>query len=296
MNITLIGCGVYSMSIAKLLSYNTHNHLKMWVHDENLIPTLKKNLNISYTNSFKDALINADIVFLLISSSFYEQTIDNLKDDIDDKTIIYIGTKGMVKNNFLLSYTKKELSNQIYFFSGPTIASDINKAKKAFFSLSSDDMGIFNNLFLNRAIVDIASSELNLQFMSIYKNIIALASGIIWQLTNSYSTVISFLVKALQESLKVTKEKSFSYGELGDYFLTASSSKSRNYTYGTLLVKNSKEAKTFLEKNTVEGWQMFNNLKEYLQLHNYELIIINLLDEVLNKQKKPDIILSYLEK
>ena len=93
------------------------------------------------------------------------------------------------------------------------------------------------------------------------KNVIAIASGILEGLGYTESTR-SFLIteslhdiKSLIYGLGGKKKTILSYAGVGDLLLTATSSKSRNYTYGILIgKKNYTMAEDYLKNNTVEGY------------------------------------------
>ena len=187
MQFALIGCGVYSLGISKIIKDNIK--IKMWVHDETIIPSLPKESNITYSNNLNEIKDNVSAIFILVSSNFYKDIINNLKDNLNHDIPIYIGTKGMINNETLINYTKKIIPNPLFFFAGPTFASDLMKNTPASFTLSSKDNNLFNKITLNNILIDYATNEILLELSSIYKNIIAIGSGMIMGLTDSYSTL-----------------------------------------------------------------------------------------------------------
>ncbi len=293
MQFALIGCGVYSLGISKIIKDNIK--IKMWVHDETIIPSLPKESNITYSNNLDEIKNDVSAIFILVSSNFYKDIINNLKDNLNHDIPIYIGTKGMINDETLINYTKKIIPNPLFFFAGPTFANDLMKNTPASFTLSSKDNNLFNNITLNNILIDYATSEVLLELSSIYKNIIAIGSGMIMGLTNSYSTLLTYLTKAYQEFVIIDKTANyFSYGTLGDYFLTTTSSSSRNYNYGKLLIENN--VNDYLLKNTVEGYNMLPNFYKYLQNNSYNITIINIIYQIIYENKDPKTILEYLKR
>ncbi len=286
MNITIIGCGAFAKGITSLLE---QNNIKMWVHQENEINNLKKEFaNLKFTTNLNEALKDADAIFILVSTPFFKEIIDNIK--LNKNIPIYIGTKGMLENEFLTNYAIKKLKqDNIYFIAGPNLANDLIKKVPVGLTISKDDFGLLRKMMPNY--VDIDEYEPYLEFYSIYKNIIAIGSGIIYELTNSYSTVLSYLTKALKE----LKNIQILYGTIGDYFLTCTSFNSRNFTFGTMIVNNKDKLYEYLKYNTVEGYTMLYTLNNFLKKHHYEIKIINILYKIIYENKNENQLLDYLK-
>ena len=287
MNITIIGCGAFAKGIVSLLE---QNNITMWVHQETKINNLKKELpNLQFTTNLNESIKKANVIFILVSSNYFKEVIDKI--ELKQNIPIYIGTKGMLENEFLTAYAKKKLKqDNIYFIAGPNLANDLRKKVPVGFTLSQNDHNLLKQIFPNYLSID-TSFEPNLEFYSIFKNIIAIGSGIIYELTNSYSTVITYLTKVLQE----IKNFSILYGTIGDYFLTGTSFNSRNFIFGKTLVNNKEKAQDYLNSTTVEGYTMLKNLFNYLKKHNYKLEIINILYSIIYENKNENLLLEYLK-
>ena len=287
MNVTIIGCGAFALGITNLLKEK--NNITMWVHDESEINNLEKQFKINYTTDLNESIKNVQVIFILVSSLYFKDIIDNLK--LMQKTPIYIGTKGMLQNEFFTSYAKKTLKQEeIYFFAGPNLASDLKINNPIGFTLSSNDNLLLKQIMPNQILID-NIYEPNLEFYSIFKNIIAIGSGIIYELTKANSSITTYLIKALQE-LNNTK---ILYGTVGDYFMTGTSFNSRNFTFGTIIVKDKTKAKEYLKNNTVEGYLMLETLYNFLNNKNYTINIINLLYSIIYQNKNENLLLEYLK-
>ncbi len=286
MNITVIGCGAFAIGITNLLKEK--NKITMWVHDELEITKLEKQFKINYTTNLNESIRNAEAIFILVSSPFFKDIIDNL--ELNKKTPIYIGTKGMLDDDFLTTYAKKRLKQEeIYFFAGPNLANDLKNNNPTGFTLSDNEHNLLKTIMPNYIEID-KEYEPNLEFYSIYKNIIAIGSGIIYEMTKSNSSVATYLTKALKElgNCKIL------YGTVGDYFMTGTSNNSRNFTFGTLIVKD-KNLKEYLENNTVEGYLMLKILYHFLNNKNYSINIINLLYSIIYQNKNENLLIDYLK-
>lgn len=302
MKIACIGCGVYSLGITSLLKENQKNEIWIWTHEESLIPEIQEKtnaLNVFVSHDLKKVVEKAKAIFLLTSSNFYEQTITQLKPYLDEHSRIYIGTKGMIQNEFLLSKTKELLNvENCYVFAGPTLAKDIEQNHPVGFTVSPMDHQVFASMMPLSIDVDYTNDATFLEFFTIYKNIIAIASGILSSSLNSYSTTISFLKKAYLEAMEriFPNNHEILYGTMGDFFLTGTMNHSRNFTYGTLLESNPKKAKLFLKENTVEGYAMLPQLYHYLQNQKISLKIIEILYSIIYQNQDTSLLLDYLNR
>ncbi len=287
MNVTIIGCGAFALGMTNLLKEK--NRVTMWVHDEKEIVKLEEQIKINYMTNLNDSIKNAEVIFILVSSPFFKNIIDKL--EIIKNIPVYIGTKGMLEDEFLLSYTKRKLKQEeIYFFAGPNLASDLKNNNPTGFTLTNNDNNLLKKLMPNYVIID-KEYESHLEFYSIFKNIIAIGSGIIYEITKSYSSVATYLTKAFQE----LKNPKILYGTIGDYFMTGTSVNSRNFTYGTYIANNRNKASDFLKNNTVEGYIMLEILYNYLKNKKYELKIITLLYSIIYQNRNENLLLEYLK-
>ena len=287
MNITVIGCGAFAIGITNLLKEK--NKITMWIHDEKEITKLEKQFKINYTTNLNESIRNAETIFILVSSPFFKDIIDNLK--LEKIIPIYIGTKGMLEDEFLTTYAKKVLKQEeIYFFAGPNLASDLKNNNPIGFTLTNSDHHLLKKIMPNYIVID-EEYEPHLEFYSIFKNIIAIGSGIIYELTKSNSSIAVYLTKALQE----LGNSKILYGTIGDYFMTGTSYNSRNFTLGTLIAKDKNSLKEYLENNTVEGYLMLKILYNFLNNKNYSINIINLLYSIIYQNKNENLLLEYLK-
>jgi len=123
------------------------------------------------------------------------------------------------------------------------------------------------------------------------KNVIAVAAGILDGLGYLESTR-SFLIteslhdiKELIKGLGGNKKTILSFAGVGDLLLTATSTKSRNYSYGVILGKgNFKEAKEYLENTTVEGYYTLKSIYTLLRRKKIKMPVIDIIYNIRNKE------------
>ena len=117
MNIAIIGCGVYSMAIAKRLSEVHSNTIKVWTEDSKKVKEYEKshkvpsifkeevfNDNIKLYDKYYDVLKDAEMVFIITASKFINKVLVDMKDYFKPNMKIIIGSKGFdIENNTFFS-------------------------------------------------------------------------------------------------------------------------------------------------------------------------------------------------
>lgn len=163
-------------------------------------------------------------------------------------------------------------------------------------------MNYFKDLFKTSYIIfDETDDIIGCSLCGIVKNIMAIFSGILEGMQVNSSTKAKFMVDASKQimeiikKLKGKKETFYTYAGLGDLLLTATSTESRNFTFG-LLIGMDKDFKTYLEETTVEGVESLKTTKIILEKNNLNSKIIDILDDIVNNCKDKNIILDFLKK
>ena len=135
------------------------------------------------------------------------------------------------------------------------------------------------------------------------KNVIAIAAGILEGLGYTESTR-SFLIteslhdiKSLIYGLNGNKKTILSFAGVGDLLLTATSTKSRNYSYGILIgQKKLEEADKFVNNTTVEGYYTLKSIYTLIKRKKIDMPIINLIYQIIINKKAPEKLVEFLIK
>lgn len=292
MKIRIIGSGVYGLGTANKLSKNNKD-IMVWTEKE--ISEINHLSKLSFTNSYEELLKDADICYILISTKFIKECIKELVKYADEKTLFVIGSKGILDDGtFICDYLKKHLpNNHIGVISGPTFAVDVNALEPVGFTFASEnkeDYDLIKRIYKD-TFLEYSSDVKAISLCGVIKNVYAIGNGIIDGLGLGYSTKCLLVYKALFEikntfkEMKFNEESSISLAGIGDLILTSTSPTSRNYTFGIICSRGSKEEKrAYLDKTTVEGFEnlivlnkLFNKLKIKPPLLNsiYEVVIEN---------------------
>lgn len=317
MKITCIGSGFFSIAIANLLAKNEDNHVMIWSHDKNWVskcekknqllvsnfPSIAKPSNISLTTSYDTALEDFEVLFILTSSKYYLDVMNELKYYSFKGKTIFIGTKGMLSMSpyYLSSFTKSALkSSNIAYFAGPNFAHDLLELNPAIITLASKKKKlykIFKKLLPDFAL-EYTTYSYALELASVLKNIYAIGAGLVHGKYPSSSSNVSYTSLAYKEMCCLIKEATLCYtisdiqGILGDFFLTNMNQESRNFAFGMARFKSSNEASNYLKCHTVEGYENLENIVNFLgKSLNFYPILYTIYD-IIYKNKKADMLVE----
>jgi len=314
MKIGIIGTGVYSTSIAITLASNKDNKIVMWSENEKLVEDYKKTKklntifkdktipkNISVTNSYEEALDDAEVVFLLTGVDYIAPVCKEIRDLIKPEIPVCIGTKGIASDGkkFVHEIAHKYLKNKITIISGPTFAIDVANLDPIGLVVAGKDKKIRAKVKKVFDFEDVRIDETDdiygVAVCACVKNIYAIGAGILKGLGYNESTRALYLTEIFSELGNILykfKSNLNTYNGLagfGDLVLTCSSEKSRNFSYGEMIgkKKSKKDSKKFLDENTVEGVNTLNGLYPVLKRKRVNCPVIYTIYDILNNEENP---------
>lgn len=321
MKIGIIGTGVFSTSLALLCSSNKENTIIMWSENETLVNDFKKTKklngifkdktipkNIKVTNSYEEALKDADLVFLMTSVKYLDSVCKDIKNSIHKNTPVCIGTKGITKENkkFVHELVHKHLKNKIAILSGPTFAFDVASLDPIGFTLACKDKKVCS--LIKKAFdfdsvrIEISEDYKGVAICGCVKNIYAIGSGILSGLGYHESTNALYLTSVYEELLTILYTYKSSFETLiglagfGDLLLTCNSNKSRNFSYGEMIgkKKNKKTIEKFKNENTIEGIETLEVLYSTFKRKHIKCPIINCIYAIIYQEKDPKELISVI--
>lgn len=319
--IAIIGTGVYGIAMAQTLLQNKNNSIKMWTESDKSLEYINKNrsqypllndmcLNdkILFSTSYKEVLEGAKVVFIMCAAKFVSAVCKEMKKYISKDMYFVIGSKGIEQGSchfihevFLESIKTKNLA----VISGPSFAIDLANLEPIGLSIGSksrNTITVVKEIYKNTNVKLRETTDIiGLELCGSIKNVIALAAGIFDGLGFSESTR-SFLIteslhdiKALIKGLGGNKKTILSFAGVGDLILTTTSTKSRNYSYGVLLgQKKFKEAKDYLDNNTVEGYYTLKSIYSLIKKRKIKMPIIDLIYKIIMNAKDPYLLCEFL--
>ncbi len=321
MNIAIIGTGVYALAMTRALSLNKKNKITLWSESTESLNRLEKNRKklpelgdfsiddkIKITTSYEEALKNADVVFIMCAARFVSDVSKNIMPYINKKMHFIIGSKGIEQESckfvhevFLNFINTKKVA----VISGPSFAIDIANLEPIGLSCASrsrDTLKVLDKVYKGTNIKLRSTNDLiGIELCGSIKNVIAVAAGILEGLGYSESTR-SFLIteslhdiKELISGLGGNKKTILSFAGVGDLLLTATSTKSRNYSFGVILGKGNKnDADKFLENNTVEGYYTLKSIYTLLRRKKIKMPVIDLIYNIVMKDSDPKSLAKFL--
>lgn len=320
--IAMIGTGAYGLGISIAL-LKKNESITMWVESEerakflnnnkknaNILPNIEIPENITFTNDLNEVISNTNVVFIAVAAKFIDSIAKDLsKLNIKNKHFCIL-SKGIEQNTceFVIDVFKRYVKTKnVSVISGPSFAIDMAKGEPVGLTIASKNnktmLAIKRVLASETVKLRTSNDIIGVELCGSIKNVIAIASGILEGLGYTESTR-SFLIteslhdiKSLIYGLGGKKKTILSYAGVGDLLLTATSSKSRNYTYGILIgKKNYTMAEDYLKNNTVEGYYTLKSIYTLIKRKKINMPIINLIYEIIINKKEPEKLSEFLIK
>ena len=264
MKICILGTG-RAIAITHLLEHNDHS-ITFIGRDNNQLNELRLNkTNSKYTDHHlkkNHNTLNLDEAdfnnFELIFYCLPSKNIDILS-NLNNNIPVVITSKGF-KDLFIFERFKNYV-----ILSGGSYSSEILKNIPCYITLGSNYSElnkIVKKLLLSKyCLISLNSNPKSIELLGIFKNIIAMFCGIISQLNmgkNIEAAFISKILNRLSDIINFDKTTIIEPAGIGDLFLSCSSTKSRNYSFGINLVINRSDNFEYL----TEGYNSLINLKE----------------------------------
>ncbi|MGX9395837.1 NAD(P)H-dependent glycerol-3-phosphate dehydrogenase [Mycoplasma sp. 1573] len=277
--ITVIGSGSMGTACAKILHKNGHD-VTIYGVDTTELEQLKQGKNLKYfpesiylpnfktTNNLKEALDKTNYVLLAVPSKFMDQVFNDVLANLNSEVMFINVAKGFYPGTIIPLHTamKQKTANNtnvkgVVSLIGPSHAEEIVKDSITVVdSVDCDEnkAKLVQQLFSNDYFrVYTQTDEIGAEIGSIYKNVLAIASGILDAKGYGINTRAALITRGLVEMRKYAEanggklETLFGLTGIGDLIVTAFSEFSRNFSFGKLYGQKGKEALD--TKMTVEG-------------------------------------------
>lgn len=240
-NILFIGAGKIAQAIHFLLKTNRELRFEFW----DILPQLVKN-----QRPLKDAVRDADIIFLCINSWHVRESVMSWRDVLRRETIVVCVSKGIEERS---SATMDELlrevlpSNQHFgILSGPMLAAEILDGKGGAAVLASkyeDVLLKVSHIFVSPFFhLDLSDDIVGTALCGVLKNIYAIGLGIADGLQWGNNLRGWYVAQSLREMVQIVerfggkRDTVYGYAGIGDFIATGFSAHSRNFTLGKELV------------------------------------------------------------
>ena len=311
--IGILGSGSWGTVLADIAA-NNGNEVMIWSRNTSTADEINKrhtnkkysgskklHKNIKATTNQKDVLSLSHVIVCIPSStvrSFFKKN----KKHISSKTSFLIASKGLEKKTFnsMSEILNEELCTEsnISVLSGPNLASEIIEGMAAACVIAAKNKKTgksFSNILDRPSFKVFLNDDVKgVELAGALKNIYAIVSGLSDGLGNKKNTKAMILTRSLVEmshlfeSLKLKKLTLLGLAGVGDLFATASSEKSRNYSFGKFLGKGNSPSKALsMVRQSVEGHRTLKVLYLEKKKLSLNMPIIDALYKIVYLKKDP---------
>ena len=312
MNISVIGSGSWGIALSIYLA-NQGNTIKVWSFDETekntinqekkcvFLPNIVLPEGIVCTNSYEEAIKDAEIILHVTPSKFTRSTIKGYKDFIQPDQILLMCSKGFeAETNLTLDEViHEELPNIKYgILSGPSHAEEVAVGVPTALVVASENDEVIkkvSNVFKSNLLRIYHTDDVKgVEIGGALKNIIAFCAGAASGLNFGDNTFAMLATRGLVEITRLGiamggKSKTF-YGltGLGDLIVTCGSQHSRNRRAGELIAKgySIEDAKKEIGM-TIESIDNIDVAYHLSQKYQVEMPIVETVYNVLYNQLDP---------
>lgn len=318
MKVAILGSGAWGTALGNVLSDNKHEVLIYGINENEV-----NDINLNHKNSkfFNETILNAslkattsisyclkdflpEVILLAVPSSSLVSVCEQIKNYSAGDTLIINVAKGLDGTTFspLSDTIKKALEGYAYkdvvTLIGPSFALEVANKEFTLISAVSKNLTyaeIVQKMFSNQYFrVYTNDDEIGAQYGACIKNVIAIASGICSGLGFQDNARAALITRGLHEMTKFgvykggKKETYLGLTGIGDLFLTCTSFKSRNFSFG-YAIGQANDATEVLKNNskTVEGVKACAYLYKACQEYHVEMPIVAGVYHVLFEKKSP---------
>ncbi len=255
-NVAVLGGGSFGTVLANLAASNGYN-VSLWVRDSEQAlrinseganttyhPELKLSQNIVASDNLKEVLNDKSIIFIATPSIVFEQITVRISDYIDEKPYLVSCTKGILDEPFrpLSEVISSKLENTIGVLSGPNLAKEIADEKIAGTVIASPDENLINivkSVLSSETFKIYSSNDMQgVEMAGALKNIYAVVCGMAESLKVGENAIGLILTRSMAEMSRFAVAKGanpitfLGLSGMGDLVATCMSTLSRNYQLG----------------------------------------------------------------
>lgn len=311
--VAILGAGSWGTALARTFALNK-NDVVLWGRDPVQIDQMRSSRinskylqnvclpeNILYTEDLFEAVNQAEVIVLAVSSQANRGILQKIKEDIAKDTIIVNVSKGLEKEtNERASEICQEIlpTNPFVVLSGPSHAEEVALSVPTTLVAASDDKKSMEHIqsILSNEFMRVYTNEdvLGVELGGALKNVIALGIGIIDGLGFGDNTKAAMMTRGMTEivrlgvALGAEEATFFGLTGMGDLIVTCTSVHSRNRRAGILIGQGKKlnEINSDIHM-VVEGITSTQIAHELSQRMDIEMPIVQKLYEVLYEDKDP---------
>lgn len=319
MRVTVLGAGAFGLALASIFKEN-NNDVTVWSRFEEEVASLReKNTNekikniklpsgIKYTSNLKDTVESSELLVIAIPAEFVDDLVNQLK-TLVKKQYILIASKGIENDtfSFLEEVVRRGINTRkIAVISGPTFAIDIVQNYPVAFTLASRSWmtrEVIKKTLVNSHVkVRPSRDVVGVEVCGAIKNVISIASGMIEGMNYPESTKAMFITESLHDlknlikALGGNKKTILTFAGFGDLLMTATSTKSRNFTFGKMFGENipKEEIEKYKKETTIEGLYTLESIYNLIKKKKVYMPIIYLIKDIVDGKKEAKSLIDLL--
>lgn len=321
MKVGLFGTGAYGIALASILEENNVD-VTMWTKfqqekdnlvknrgNEDLIKNFKLSRNIQFTTDILECVKDKRLLIIAIPAAFVRDLCKELKHYFQPNQHICIASKGIEQNTglFVHEIIKEYIdTDHIAVISGPSFAKDVVEKKPMGLTLATknEETKEFVKKALRNSYVKLRHTEdvVGTEICGSIKNVIALSAGMLEGLDGNSSTSAMLITEAIHDMEEIIdafggdKRTVLSFAGFGDLLLTCTSTNSRNFTFGKMIGQKMEKTKLeqYIKDTTIEGYYTLESIYQLLKDKKVKIPIISLIYNIVNKNKNPEELLTFL--
>ena len=309
LNVGVIGAGALGTAIAQTMSENV-DELLLHVRKQELCddinntgyntqyyPNNKLNENIKATTDIND-LKRCSIIFLAIPSSAFRTTLNDLKEVLEEGTILVTTAKGIEYPSLksMGDLISEYFDENYVALSGPNFASEIMLNQPTITNIASrkpeNSQKVKEVLTTKQFKVKIIDDIKGIELCGVLKNINAIANGICEGMNINENARYSILTRGFKDTIEIIEsfggnsDTVHEYCGFGDLIMTSTSSESRNHTLGILygqrlIIDEAASGIVFEGKNSIRA------VRDICDNHDIESEIVNFVYDVIIERISP---------
>ena len=319
MRVTVLGAGAFGLALASIFKEN-NNDVTVWSRfEEEVVSLREKNTNekikniklptgIKYTSNLKDTVESSELLVIAIPAQFVDDLVKQLK-TLVKKQYILIASKGIENDtfSFLEEVVRRGINTRkIAVISGPTFAIDIVQNYPVAFTLASRSWmtrEVIKKTLINSHVkVRPSRDVVGVEVCGAIKNVISIASGMIEGMNYPESTKAMFITESLHDlknlikALGGNKKTILTFAGFGDLLMTATSTKSRNFTFGKMFGENrpKEEIEKYKKETTIEGLYTLESIYNLIKKKKVYMPIIYLIKDIVDGKKEAKTLIDLL--
>ncbi len=313
--ISILGTGAWATALGCCLSYNNHE-IHMLGIDQKEVNDINSGTNKKYFGDAKlfsslsastdiaESLKGSKIILIAVPSTVIVDVLEKVKPLLNKKNhYLFINVaKGLDQNtndvwSKTIRKTLKSFNVDLVTIIGPSFAIDVFNKKPTVVNVVSKKQevakkaaALFNSSFFK--VVPI-KDEIGAQVLAALKNLLAIAIGISQENHDSINTISALLTQGVSEIQLISKfmgakdKTILSFCGIGDIFLTCTSDKSRNFTFGREIFRDGVNKVINENKKTVEGYKVYPVVSKIINANDLDTPIFKLIIKVLSNKLDP---------